>query len=38
VRLARELFGWQARRDIHQMCADTWRWLLYNARQGPSHE
>lgn len=35
VRLAQELFGWQARRDIHQMCADTWRWLNYNAQQGP---
>ncbi len=36
VGLARELFGWQARRDIPQMCADTWRWLLYNARHGQS--
>jgi UDP-glucose 4-epimerase len=36
VRQAQELFGWQARRDIHQMCADTWRWLNYNARLGQS--
>lgn len=38
VTLARELFGWQARRDIHQMCADTWRWLHYNAPQGLTQE
>ncbi len=24
--LARELLGWQARHDLAQMCADSWRW------------
>jgi UDP-glucose 4-epimerase len=24
--LARQLLGWQARRDLDQMCADAWRW------------
>jgi UDP-glucose 4-epimerase len=32
--LAQRLFGWQARRDLHAMCADAWRWqqtVLANA-------
>ncbi len=29
-RLARELLGWQATRDLHTMCADTWRWQSLN--------
>jgi UDP-glucose 4-epimerase len=24
--LARQLLGWQAQRDLDQMCADTWHW------------
>jgi UDP-glucose 4-epimerase len=24
--LARATLGWQAQRDLHQMCADSWRW------------
>ena len=24
--LARQLLGWQAKRDVEQMCADAWRW------------
>ena len=28
--LARERLGWQARRDLDQMCADTWRWQRMN--------
>jgi UDP-glucose 4-epimerase len=24
--LARTTLGWQAQRDLHQMCADSWRW------------
>jgi UDP-glucose 4-epimerase len=27
---AREHLGWQARRDLDQMCADTWRWQRMN--------
>ena len=27
---ARELLGWQARRDIDAMCADSWRWQRMN--------
>jgi UDP-glucose 4-epimerase len=27
---ARERLGWQARRDLDQMCADTWRWQRMN--------
>ncbi len=26
VRRASATLGWQARRDLHQMCADSWRW------------
>ncbi|RLJ63662.1 UDP-glucose 4-epimerase GalE [Sulfurisoma sediminicola] len=32
--LAQRLLGWQARRDLHTMCADAWRWqqtVLANA-------
>ncbi|MEO8080501.1 MAG: UDP-glucose 4-epimerase GalE [Caldimonas sp.] len=28
--LARELLGWQARRGLDAMCADTWRWQNMN--------
>jgi UDP-glucose 4-epimerase len=28
--LARELLGWQAKRDLDQMCADSWRWQSRN--------
>ena len=28
--LARELLGWQARRSLDQMCADSWRWQHQN--------
>jgi hypothetical protein len=28
--LARQLFGWQARRGLEAMCADSWRWLRLN--------
>ena len=28
--LARELLGWQARRDLDTMCADSWRWQSSN--------
>lgn len=27
---AHQLFGWQAERDIRQMCVDTWRWQSGN--------
>lgn len=27
---ARELLGWQARRDLDEMCADSWRWQSGN--------
>ncbi|MYM40458.1 UDP-glucose 4-epimerase GalE [Duganella qianjiadongensis] len=27
---ARQLLGWQARRTLEQMCADTWRWQSSN--------
>jgi UDP-glucose 4-epimerase len=27
---ARDLLGWQATRDLAQMCADTWRWQSRN--------
>jgi UDP-glucose 4-epimerase len=27
---ARELMGWQAGRDLDQMCADSWRWQSMN--------
>ncbi|MDR2837213.1 MAG: UDP-glucose 4-epimerase GalE [Azonexus sp.] len=29
-RLARELLGWQAEKDLAAMCADTWRWQSMN--------
>ncbi|MDQ2734289.1 MAG: UDP-glucose 4-epimerase GalE [Pseudomonadota bacterium] len=28
--LARHLFGWQARRGLEAMCADSWRWQSMN--------
>ncbi len=28
--LAREVLGWQARRDLDAMCADSWRWQRLN--------
>ena len=28
--LARQLFGWQARRSLEAMCADSWRWQRLN--------
>ncbi len=28
--LARTLLGWQARRDVAAMCADSWRWQSFN--------
>ena len=28
--LAREILGWQATRDIQQMCTDAWRWQQQN--------
>lgn len=28
--LARQLLGWEAKRDIDAMCADTWRWQSLN--------
>jgi UDP-glucose 4-epimerase len=30
VRLARSYLSWEARRDLEQMCADTWRWQVAN--------
>ena len=27
---AKELMGWSASRDIHDMCADSWRWQSHN--------
>jgi UDP-glucose 4-epimerase len=30
--LARQLLGWQARHDLHRMCADSWRWQQQNPR------
>jgi UDP-glucose 4-epimerase len=30
VSLARDLFGWQATREVEQMCQDSWRWQLAN--------
>jgi UDP-glucose 4-epimerase len=30
--LARSLLGWQARRDIDAMCADSWRWQSMNPK------
>jgi UDP-glucose 4-epimerase len=28
--LARELLGWQSRRDLAAMCEDSWRWQRMN--------
>jgi UDP-glucose 4-epimerase len=28
--LARQRLGWQARRDLDAMCADSWRWQSMN--------
>jgi UDP-glucose 4-epimerase len=28
--LARELLGWEAKRTLAQMCADSWRWQSAN--------
>jgi UDP-glucose 4-epimerase len=28
--LARQLLGWEARRDLDDMCADSWRWQSMN--------
>jgi UDP-glucose 4-epimerase len=28
--LAREMLGWQAEKDLHEMCADAWRWQAQN--------
>lgn len=36
VRLARELLGWQSRRDLTAMCEDSWRWQRLNPN-GYSH-
>ncbi|MEP7058724.1 MAG: UDP-glucose 4-epimerase GalE [Caldimonas sp.] len=33
--LARQLLGWQARRDIDTMCADSWRWQRMNPHGYP---
>jgi UDP-glucose 4-epimerase len=30
VTVAREVFGWQARHDLHRMCEDSWRWQSTN--------
>jgi UDP-glucose 4-epimerase len=30
--LARELLGWQAKRDLDEMCADSWRWQSSNPK------
>ena len=30
VSLARELLGWQSRRDLRAMCEDSWRWQSQN--------
>jgi len=30
VSLARELLGWQSRRDLSAMCEDSWRWQSQN--------
>lgn len=38
--LARELMGWQAKRSVAQMCADSWHWQSNNAtlEAEPEHE
>jgi UDP-glucose 4-epimerase len=30
VSLARELLGWQSRRELRAMCEDSWRWQSHN--------
>lgn len=30
--LAKTLLGWQAKRDLHAMCADAWRWQQFSER------
>lgn len=30
--LAKELLGWKAKRNLEEMCADTWRWQRNNPR------
>jgi UDP-glucose 4-epimerase len=30
ARGARDVLGWRARRDLDQMCADSWRWQSTN--------
>lgn len=30
--LAKDLLGWEARRDLQTMCADSWRWQRLNPR------
>jgi len=32
TRLAKELFGWQASRDLLTMCEDSWRWQSMNPK------
>ena len=27
---AKEIFGWEAKRNIEQMCEDSWRWQKNN--------
>ncbi len=34
--LAAQLLGWQARHDLHRMCADSWRWQSQNPNGYPS--
>ena len=29
---AKDVLGWQAQRDLQQMCADTWRWQQMNPK------
>ena len=32
--LAKQVLGWQAKRGLQEMCADTWRWQLHSAKDG----
>ncbi|MEO7008216.1 MAG: UDP-glucose 4-epimerase, partial [Caldimonas sp.] len=34
--LARELLGWNAKRGIDAMCADSWRWQRMNPNGYPA--
>lgn len=34
-KLAKELLGWEAKRDINKMCEDTWRWQQMNPNGYP---